>query len=96
MNCLLLYSGRPLNFGLIPRGTDQSPAKNTVDLDAYSPHRELLQIIPPKSTIKGSDSIVVAKFFAHMLSLANLAKEVQIAYRRRNMQIRRLSTPRNS
>ncbi|KAK9948982.1 hypothetical protein M0R45_004533 [Rubus argutus] len=29
------------------------------------------------------DSIVVAKSFSHMLNLANLAEEVQIAYRRR-------------
>lgn len=29
------------------------------------------------------DSIVIAKSFAHMLNLANLAEEVQIAYRRR-------------
>lgn len=30
------------------------------------------------------DSIVVAKSFSNMLNLANLAEEVQIAYRRRN------------
>nr|XP_025650960.1 phosphoenolpyruvate carboxylase 2-like [Arachis hypogaea] len=29
------------------------------------------------------DSIVIAKSFSHMLNLANLAEEVQIAYRRR-------------
>lgn len=29
------------------------------------------------------DSIVIAKSFAHMLNLANLAEEVQLAYRRR-------------
>lgn len=29
--------------------------RNTVDLDAYSPPRELLQILPAKSTIRGSD-----------------------------------------
>ncbi|KAH0992340.1 hypothetical protein GBA52_003823 [Prunus armeniaca] len=29
--------------------------RNTVDLDAYSPPQELLQILPPKSTIRGSD-----------------------------------------
>ncbi|KAM1715387.1 hypothetical protein TB2_025400 [Malus domestica] len=29
--------------------------RNTVDLDAYSPPRKLLQILPPKSTIRGSD-----------------------------------------
>lgn len=32
-----------------------SLVRNTVDLDAYSPPRELLQILPPKSTIRGSD-----------------------------------------
>ncbi|KAI4351915.1 hypothetical protein L6164_006216 [Bauhinia variegata] len=29
--------------------------RNTVDLGAYSPPRELLQILPPKSSIRGSD-----------------------------------------
>lgn len=29
--------------------------RNTVDLEAYSPPRELLQILPVKSTIRGSD-----------------------------------------
>ncbi|KAF6176058.1 hypothetical protein GIB67_000152 [Kingdonia uniflora] len=46
---------------------------------------------PPKLEELGSvltsldpgDSIVVAKSFSHMLNLANLAEEVQIAYRRR-------------
>lgn len=29
--------------------------RKTIDLDAYSPPRELLQILPPKSSIRGSD-----------------------------------------
>lgn len=29
--------------------------RNAVDLEAYSPPKELLQILPPKSTIRGSD-----------------------------------------
>ncbi|OAY45694.1 peptide chain release factor 1 isoform X2 [Manihot esculenta] len=29
--------------------------RNALDLDAYSPPHELLQILPPKSTIRGSD-----------------------------------------
>ncbi|XP_061343722.1 phosphoenolpyruvate carboxylase 2 isoform X2 [Gastrolobium bilobum] len=33
--------------------------------------------------LDAGDSIVIAKSFAHMLNLANLAEEVQIAYRRR-------------
>ncbi|KAE9588588.1 putative phosphoenolpyruvate carboxylase [Lupinus albus] len=33
--------------------------------------------------LDAGDSIVIAKSFSHMLSLANLAEEVQIAYRRR-------------
>ena len=33
--------------------------------------------------LDAGDSIVVAKSFSHMLNLANLAEEVQIAYRRR-------------
>ncbi|KAJ3686333.1 hypothetical protein LUZ61_015497 [Rhynchospora tenuis] len=35
------------------------------------------------------DAIVVASSFSHMLNLANLAEEVQIAYRRRNKLIKR-------
>nr|CAA09588.1 phosphoenolpyruvate-carboxylase [Vicia faba] len=34
--------------------------------------------------LDAGDSIVVAKSFSHMLNLANLAEEVQIAHRRRN------------
>ena len=34
--------------------------------------------------MQGTDSIVIAKAFSHGLNLANLAKEVQIAYCRRN------------
>lgn len=33
--------------------------------------------------LDAGDSIVLAKSFSHMLNLANLAEEVQIAYRRR-------------
>jgi phosphoenolpyruvate carboxylase len=33
--------------------------------------------------LDAGDSIVIAKSFSHMLSLVNLAEEVQIAYRRR-------------
>ena len=35
------------------------------------------------TSLDPGDSIVVAKSFSHMLNLANLAEEVQIAYRRR-------------
>lgn len=36
------------------------------------------------TSLDPGDSIVVAKSFSHMLNLANLAEEVQIAHRRRN------------
>lgn len=36
------------------------------------------------TSLDPGDSIVVAKSFSNMLNLANLAEEVQIAYRRRN------------
>ncbi|KAG2681689.1 hypothetical protein I3843_11G156600 [Carya illinoinensis] len=36
------------------------------------------------TSLDPGDSIVIAKSFSHMLNLANLAEEVQIAYRRRN------------
>ncbi|XP_057792370.1 phosphoenolpyruvate carboxylase 2-like [Salvia miltiorrhiza] len=35
------------------------------------------------TSLDAGDSIVIAKSFSHMLNLANLAEEVQIAYRRR-------------
>lgn len=35
------------------------------------------------TSLNPGDSIVVTKSFSHMLNLANLAEEVQIAYRRR-------------
>lgn len=35
------------------------------------------------TSLDPGDSIVVAKSFSHMLNLANLAEEVQIAFRRR-------------
>ncbi|KAM1114188.1 hypothetical protein ACFX15_046124 [Malus domestica] len=35
------------------------------------------------TSLEPGDSIVIAKSFSHMLNLANLAEEVQIAYRRR-------------
>ena len=36
------------------------------------------------TSLDPGDSIVIAKAFSHMLNLANLAEEVQIAYRRRS------------
>ena len=36
------------------------------------------------TSLDAGDSIVISKAFSHMLNLANLAEEVQIAYRRRN------------
>ena len=36
------------------------------------------------TSLDPGDSIVIAKSFSHMLNLANLAEEVQIAHRRRN------------
>lgn len=36
------------------------------------------------TSLDAGDSIVVAKSFSNMLTLANLAEEVQIAYRRRS------------
>ena len=35
------------------------------------------------TSLDAGDSIVIAKSFSHMLNLANLAEEVQIAFRRR-------------
>ena len=41
------------------------------------------------TSLDAGDSIVVAKSFSHMLNLANLAEEVQIAYRRRIKKIKK-------
>ncbi|KAL1537939.1 Phosphoenolpyruvate carboxylase 1 [Salvia divinorum] len=48
------------------------------------------------TSLDPGDSIVVAKAFSHMLSLANLAEEVQIAYRRRNKKKKGDYTDENS
>ncbi|GAA0170349.1 lyase [Lithospermum erythrorhizon] len=40
------------------------------------------------TSLDAGESIVIAKAFSNMLNLANLAEEVQIAYRRRNKQKR--------
>ncbi|CAO2813056.1 unnamed protein product [Amaranthus hypochondriacus] len=41
------------------------------------------------TSLDAGDSIVIAKSFSHMLNLANLAEEVQIAYRRRIKKIKK-------
>lgn len=41
------------------------------------------------TSLDPGDSIVVAKAFSHMLNLANLAEEVQIAYRRRIKKLKK-------
>ncbi|KAL0306578.1 UNVERIFIED_CONTAM: Phosphoenolpyruvate carboxylase [Sesamum radiatum] len=48
------------------------------------------------TSLDPGDSIVVAKAFSHMLSLANLAEEVQIAHRRRNKKKKGDYTDENS
>ena len=47
------------------------------DLEKLDELGEMITSLDP------GDSIVIAKAFSHMLNLANLAEEVQIAYRRR-------------
>lgn len=41
------------------------------------------------TSLDPGDSIVVAKSFSHMLNLANLAEEVQIAHRRRIKKLKK-------
>lgn len=41
------------------------------------------------TSLDPGDSIVIAKAFSHMLNLANLAEEVQIAYRRRIKKLKK-------
>ncbi|KAK6157362.1 hypothetical protein DH2020_011610 [Rehmannia glutinosa] len=48
------------------------------------------------TSLDPGDSIVVAKAFSHMLSLANLAEEVEIAHRRRNKKKKGDYTDENS
>lgn len=48
------------------------------------------------TSLDPGDSIVVAKAFSHMLNLANLAEEVQIANRRRNKKKNGNYTDENS
>lgn len=44
---------------------------------------KLLELGKVLTSLDAGDTIVVTKSFSHMLNLANLAEEVQIAYRRR-------------
>ncbi|TVU09137.1 hypothetical protein EJB05_42578 [Eragrostis curvula] len=46
-------------------------------------HQKLDELGKMITSLDPGDSIVIAKSFSHMLNLANLAEEVQIAYRRR-------------
>ncbi len=48
--------------------------------------RKLEQLGELLNTLDAGDSILVASSFSHLLNLANLAEEVQIAYRRRVKQ----------
>ena len=41
------------------------------------------------TSLDPGDSIVISKAFSHMLNLANLAEEVQIAYRRRIKKLKK-------
>ncbi|PQP93084.1 phosphoenolpyruvate carboxylase housekeeping isozyme [Prunus yedoensis var. nudiflora] len=66
------------------RETVQACYELSAEYEGKHDAKKLSELGNVLTSLDPGDSIVVAKSFAHMLSLANLAEEVQIAYRRRN------------
>jgi len=66
------------------RETVQSCYELSAEYEGKHDPQKLAELGNVLTSLDPGDSIVIAKSFAHMLSLANLAEEVQIAYRRRN------------
>ncbi|ONI12463.1 hypothetical protein PRUPE_4G166400 [Prunus persica] len=66
------------------RETVQACYELSAEYEGKHDAKKLSELGNVLTSLDPGDSIVVAKSFSHMLSLANLAEEVQIAYRRRN------------
>ncbi|KAL1325316.1 hypothetical protein HN51_035392 [Arachis hypogaea] len=69
--------------GLDIRETVQDCYELSAEYEGENDPHKLEELGNMLTGLDAGDSIVVAKSFSHMLNLANLAEEVQIAYRRR-------------
>ncbi|MBA0580125.1 hypothetical protein Gorai_022357, partial [Gossypium raimondii] len=65
------------------RETVQECYELSAEYEGKSTPKKLEELGNVLTSLDPGDSIVIAKAFSHMLNLANLAEEVQIAYRRR-------------
>ncbi|KAF1897007.1 hypothetical protein Lal_00034709 [Lupinus albus] len=65
------------------RETVQECYELSAEYEGQNNHQKLEELGNKLTGLDAGDSIVIAKSFSHMLNLANLAEEVQIAYRRR-------------
>nr|ASL68824.1 C4 photosynthetic phosphoenolpyruvate carboxylase [Amaranthus tricolor] len=71
------------------RETVQELYEHAAEYERTRDSKKLEELGTMITSLDAGDSIVVAKSFSHMLNLANLAEEVQIAYRRRIKKIKK-------
>ncbi|KAH9620084.1 hypothetical protein KSS87_008678 [Heliosperma pusillum] len=71
------------------RETVQECYEHSAEYEGKHDPKKLEELGSVLTSLDPGDSIVVAKSFSHMLNLANLAEEVQIAYRRRIKKLKK-------
>ncbi|KAK9674491.1 hypothetical protein RND81_12G236200 [Saponaria officinalis] len=71
------------------RETVQECYEHSAEYEGKHNPKKLEELGNVLTSLDPGDSIVVAKSFSHMLNLANLAEEVQIAYRRRIKKLKK-------
>jgi phosphoenolpyruvate carboxylase len=71
------------DFFVSPRAQVQECYELTAEYQNDRDEARLVDLGSKLTSLPPADSIVVASSFSHMLNLANLAEEVQIAHRRR-------------
>nr|P16097.1 RecName: Full=Phosphoenolpyruvate carboxylase 2; Short=PEPC 2; Short=PEPCase 2 [Mesembryanthemum crystallinum]CAA32728.2 phosphoenolpyruvate carboxylase [Mesembryanthemum crystallinum] len=71
------------------RETVQECYERSAEYEGKHDPKKLDELGSVLTSLDAGDSIVVAKSFSHMLNLANLAEEVQIAYRRRIKKLKK-------
>ncbi|KAJ0244731.1 Phosphoenolpyruvate carboxylase 3 [Hirschfeldia incana] len=71
------------------RETVQELYELSAEYEAKREPKKLEELGKVLTSLDAGDSIVISKAFSHMLNLANLAEEVQIAYRRRIKKLKK-------
>ncbi|CAH8363556.1 unnamed protein product [Eruca vesicaria subsp. sativa] len=71
------------------RETVQELYEHSAEYEGKHEPKKLEELGSVLTSLDPGDSIVIAKAFSHMLNLANLAEEVQIAYRRRIKKLKK-------